>query len=75
MLYHEIGLTAVLGNYDGVPSDRQIGSLLENPGTDAGRVRVPVRLRPDRGPEIHLPVTAAPAAAAGDLSQRTASSR
>lgn len=55
MLYHQIGATSVLGSYDNVPSDRQIAKLLNNPSSEAGRVRVPVRFWPDRPPEMHLP--------------------
>lgn len=55
LLYHEIGRTSLLGGYDGVPSDRQIAELVNNPGGEAGRIRVPVRFRPNQGAEIYLP--------------------
>lgn len=56
MLYHNIGSTMMLGGYDGVPSDRQIEALLSDPQqSDAGRIRVPVLLRPNQGPAMHLP--------------------
>ena len=56
MLYHNLGSTLMLGGYDSVPSDRQIEALLSNPQqNDGGRVRVPVTLRPNRGPAMHLP--------------------
>ncbi len=55
MLYHQIGSTALLGGYDAVPSDQQIIDLLSNPQSDAGRIRVPIVLRPNQGPQMQLP--------------------
>ncbi len=55
MLYHKIGSTALLGGYDAVPSDRQIRELLNNPSSEAGRIRVPVTLKPNGGIHMHLP--------------------
>jgi hypothetical protein len=55
ILYHQIGSTALLGGYDGVPSDRQIFDLLAKPEGDASRIRVPVTFRSDQKPQMHLP--------------------
>jgi hypothetical protein len=60
LLHHEIGRTTVLVRYDGVPSNAQIVDMLDRPNHPAMRVVVPVDLRPDTGPRIHLP--GAPAA-------------
>lgn len=54
MLYHEIGSTSLLGSFDAVPSDRQIGELLENPQGEIGRVRSRVIFRPDQAPAMHF---------------------
>ncbi len=55
MLYHDLGSTMMLGGYDGVPSDRQVEALLNNPGqNDGGRIRARVTLRPGRGEQIDI---------------------
>lgn len=54
MLYHQVGSTVLLGGYNAVPSDRQIADLLNNPQSEAGRIRASVSLRPE-GPAMHLP--------------------
>jgi hypothetical protein len=54
VLYHEIGATSLMGGYDNVPSDAQLAEMFSG-GNEASRIRVPVRFRPDRGPEIRLP--------------------
>jgi hypothetical protein len=54
MLFHQIGSTAVLGGYDGVPSDRQIAALLQGAQSDASRVRAAVRLTGDGNTELQL---------------------
>jgi hypothetical protein len=63
MLYHQIGQTSLLGGFDGVPSDAQIAAILSGADHDGTRIRVPVRFRPNRGPEMYLPSIAPPAAA------------
>jgi hypothetical protein len=55
LLFHQIGATFLLGGFDDVPSDAQIAEILENPDAEAARPRVPVTLRPGRGPAMHLP--------------------
>jgi hypothetical protein len=65
VLYHEIGATSLLGGYDNVPSDAQLAEILGGGRTEANRVRVPVRFRPDRGPAIFLPPVAEPAGQSG----------
>ena len=55
VLYHEIGMTSLMGGYDAVPSDAQITQILAGGSTEANRIRVPVRFRPNRGPEMMLP--------------------
>ena len=57
VLYHEVGATSLMGGYDNVPSDAQIAEMF-NGRNEASRVRVPVRFRPNRGPEIRLPSVA-----------------
>jgi len=54
-LYHELGATNLMGGYDGVPSDAQLAEILGGGANEANRIRVPVRFRPDRGPEMFLP--------------------
>jgi hypothetical protein len=61
LLHHDIARTAVLGSFDAVPSDAQIGDIIANPDNPAARARVPVTFQPDKGPNIHVPA-AAPAA-------------
>ncbi|HEY5712304.1 MAG TPA: hypothetical protein VIT38_10445 [Allosphingosinicella sp.] len=58
LLYHEIGGTSLLGGFDGVPSDAQITEILTGANREGTRVRVPVRFRPNRGPEMWLPSVA-----------------
>jgi hypothetical protein len=65
VLYHEIGATSLMGGYDDVPSDAQIAEMLSGGRTEANRVRVPVRFRPNRGPEMVLPSVAGPAGQSG----------
>lgn len=65
VLYHEIGQTNLLGGYDNVPSDAQLTEMLRGDRSEANRIRVPVRLRPDRGPELFLPGIAPPAPGTG----------
>ena len=55
VLYHEIGQTNLLGGYDNVPSDAQLTEMLGGQRNEANRIRVPVRFRPNRGPELFLP--------------------
>jgi hypothetical protein len=55
LLYHAVGLTYVLGSFDGVPSDSQIVGILSYGNSAAARVRVPVTFRPGRGPAMSLP--------------------
>jgi hypothetical protein len=55
VLYHEIGQTNLMGGYDNVPSDAQLAEILAGGRSEASRIRVPVRFRPNRGPEIYLP--------------------
>jgi hypothetical protein len=55
VLYHELGMTDLLGGYDGVPSDAQLAGILGGSQNEATRIRVPVRFRPNRGPEMSLP--------------------
>jgi hypothetical protein len=60
LLYHEIGQTSLLGGFDGVPSDAQIAAILSGADRDGTRIRVPIRFRPNRGPEMVLPSISAP---------------
>jgi hypothetical protein len=55
LLYHAVGLTYVLGSFDGVPSDSQIVGILSYGNSAAARVRVPVTFRPGKGPAMQLP--------------------
>lgn len=55
LLRHSIGGTAVLGSFDGVPSDDQVRAVIVERDNPAGRVRVPVRLHPEKEPEMYLP--------------------
>lgn len=55
MLFHEIGQTSLLGGFDGVPSDAQLAAILSGADREGTRIRVPVRFRPNRGPEMVLP--------------------
>jgi hypothetical protein len=65
LLYHDLGLTGVLGTYDAIPSDKQIADIVDGTDREGGRIRVPVRFRPGKGAEISLPeqVTHPPASA------------
>lgn len=65
VLYHEIGATSLLGGYDGVPSDSQLAEILAGGGSEANRIRVPVRFRPNQGPEMALPPVSQPAPQTG----------
>jgi hypothetical protein len=53
LLHHKIGQTAILGGWDGVPSDAQIAALLTGMNPDAMRPRAVVQLRPGKA-EITL---------------------
>jgi hypothetical protein len=55
LLYHELGQTSLLGGYDGIPSDAQLAAILSGTDREGMRIRVPVRFRPNRGPEMFLP--------------------
>lgn len=63
LLHHRIGVTSVLGTYDAIPSDRQIGALFSDPRNPAARVRAVVELRPGQGDHIRI-IGPAPAAGA-----------
>lgn len=52
---HEIGGTALLSSFDGVPSDEQIVRALTDPASGLGRIRSRVRLNPDGRTELYLP--------------------
>lgn len=54
LLHHQIGETALLGSFDGVPSDDQIVALLEGRDQEAARVRARARLTPGEGAELEL---------------------
>ena len=55
LLYHELGQTSLLCGFDGVPSDAQIAAIISGADREGTRIRVPVRFRPNRGPEMSLP--------------------
>ncbi len=54
LLHHQIGETALLGSFDGVPSDDQIVALLEGRDRAAARIRARARLTPGEGAELEL---------------------
>jgi len=55
LLWHQVGMTTLLGRFDAMPSDSQIAAIFRNPQSGAGRSRVPVRIRPGEGPTMWLP--------------------
>jgi hypothetical protein len=61
LLLHEIGRTAILSGWDGVPSDAQIAAILAGTDKQAARTRAAVKLRPDKDHEIQLPAPLEPA--------------
>jgi hypothetical protein len=54
LLHHQVGRTAILGGWDGVPSDAQISALLAGGPNDTLRIRAAVELRPGKGDNIQL---------------------
>jgi hypothetical protein len=54
LLYHQIGSTSLLGEYEGVPSDRQIRQLMTTPDHPAGRARAVVENLPNGDSRINL---------------------
>lgn len=60
LMHHLVGETRLLGSFDGVPSDEQMADLLSGSANPAAVIRVPVKLRPGRGPEIRLPAPPPP---------------
>jgi len=61
LLFHDLGETDVLGLYDAIPSDAQIGAILDGSDTEGSRIRVPIRFKPGQGVEINLPALDPPA--------------
>jgi hypothetical protein len=57
VLYHQIGSTAVLGQYDAPLSDEQILALLNGSDRTGGRFRATIGLRPNGDSNITLPQT------------------
>jgi hypothetical protein len=54
LLHHDVGQTAILSGWDGVPSNAQIAAFLSGGNGDAVRPRAVVELRPGKGDAIHL---------------------
>jgi hypothetical protein len=67
LLYHDLGVTDVLGLYDAIPSDAQLAAILDGTDQQGSRIRVPVGLIPGKGTTVSLPsfgnAAKAPAAA------------
>jgi hypothetical protein len=55
MLYHRVGETAVLGQYDATLSDEQILAILDGSDPAGGRFRATIEHRPGGGTNINLP--------------------
>jgi hypothetical protein len=55
LLYHDLGFTGVLGTYDAIPSDKQLADIIDGTDHDGGRIRVPVRLLPNKPPQLTVP--------------------
>jgi hypothetical protein len=54
LLHHQIGMTTLLGTFDGVPSDAQMAGMLAGTGA-VGPIRARIRLKPEGGTQIDLP--------------------
>lgn len=54
LLFHQIGATSLLAQYESAPSDRQIAELLTTQDHPAGRARAVVELRPSGATEIRI---------------------
>jgi hypothetical protein len=55
LLSHDIGRSAMLGSFDGVPSDEQIRDIVEHPDQAVALPRVPVVFTPGKGARIFVP--------------------
>ena len=55
LLHHGIGETTVLSTWSAVPSDAQVAAILSGKDKDALHILAPVKLRPGKGAEMHLP--------------------
>ena len=54
LLFHSMGETAMLGSFDGVPSDQQIADMIQGRDRDSTRPRVIARFRPGESVQLHV---------------------